>query len=61
MTESLSHFPKLSTAAGSRESRIAEESGVVINGAKVVFDKEAALMPVNLQPKKEKNENGKYN
>ena len=60
MTEALSHFPKLSLAAGRRE-RQAEESGVEINGAKVVFDKEAALMPVNLQPKKEKNTNGKYN
>jgi hypothetical protein len=60
MTESLSTFPKLSTAAGRREREI-EESGLVINGAKVVFDKEAPLMPVNLQPKKEKTENGKYN
>jgi hypothetical protein len=60
MTEALTHFPKLSADAG-REARNAEESGVVINGAKVVFDKEAALMPVNLQPKKEKTPNGKYN
>ena len=60
MTESMSIFPKLSVAAGRRE-REAEESGLELNGAKVVFDKEAPLMPVNLQPKKEKNTNGKYN
>lgn len=60
MTEALTHFPKLSTAAG-KEAKNIEEAGLVINGAKVVFDKEAALMPVNLQPKKEKSSNGKYN
>ena len=61
MTEALSHFPKLSTAAG-RDERKAEESGIELNGAKVVFDKEAPLMPVNLQPKKEKtSQHGKYN
>lgn len=61
MTEALSHFPKLSSAAG-KEERNTEESGIVLNGAKVVFDKEAPLMPVNLQPKKEKtSQHGKYN
>jgi len=60
MTESLSTFPKLSQAAGRRE-RDVEEAGVVINGAKVVFDKEAALLPTDLQPKKEKPANGKHN
>ena len=60
MTESLSTFPKLSVAAGRREKDV-EGSGLELNGAKVVFDKEAALMPVNLQPKKEKDTHGKYN
>ena len=62
MTEALSHFPKLSVAAGrNREETNAEDTGLVLNGAKVVFDKEATLMPVTLQPVKKKNEDGKYN
>ena len=40
------------TDAAKYEEDNAAETGLLLNGAKVVFDKEAALLPVNLQPKK---------
>lgn len=58
MLSTMQEFPVLSRAS-KREAAEAEKGELVINGAKVIFDKEVALMPVNLQPKKEK-EDGAY-
>ena len=52
MPETINEFPVLSRASR-REAAQAENGELVINGAKVIFDKEVALMPVNLQPKKD--------
>jgi hypothetical protein len=60
MTGTLSYFPKLSGEA-KRQDANAEESGLVLNGAKVIFDKEAPLMPVTLQPKKKSTDGRKGN
>ena len=55
MTEALSYFPRLSMADRKEEINT-EETGLVLNGAKVVFDKKVVLMPVTLKPKKEKSD-----
>ncbi len=59
MTEALTYFPKLSMATR-REETNTEEAGLVLNGAKVVFDKEVALTPVTLKPKKETGDARKF-
>jgi hypothetical protein len=55
MTETISQFPLLSKQYSRRE-RSGEEEEVTINGAKVVFDVEAELMPITIEAKKEKHE-----
>jgi hypothetical protein len=55
MLSTMQEFPVLSRAS-KRETAEADKGELVINGAKVIFDKEVALMPVNLQPKKEKED-----
>ena len=59
MQETLSAFPTLAKASRKEEINM-EESGIVLNGAKVVFDKEVALVPVTLITKKEKSESDNY-
>ena len=55
MLSTMQEFPVLSRGS-KRETAEAENGELVINGGKVIFDKEVALMPVNLQPKKEKED-----
>lgn len=52
MVEALTYFPKLSMAAR-REERNSDDAALVLNGAKVVFDKEVVLTPATLRPRKE--------
>jgi hypothetical protein len=55
MPATMHEFPVL-LRASKREAAEAEKGELVINGAKVIFDKEVALMPVNLTPKKDKED-----
>jgi hypothetical protein len=55
MTDTTCQFPLLSKQYSRSERREGEEE-VTINGAKVVFDVEAELMPVTIESKTEKHE-----
>ena len=55
MKDTIAEFPLLSKQY-SRRDRTEPEEEVTINGAKVVFDVEAELMPITNETKKEKHE-----
>lgn len=57
MENTVSYVPDLSYEPEYALAR--EEHEVIINGAKVIFDRKAPLMPVTLEPRKTEKHDGR--